>query len=49
METDTEFLAVSETRFNSEFLDSQFAIENYTFPPLGRDRNEFGGGLMEMT
>ena len=30
----------------SEFLDAQFKIDGYHFPPFRKDRDENGGGLM---
>ena len=45
--TELEVVAVSETKLNEEFPNSQFEINGYYNPgPYRRDRNEHGGGLM---
>ena len=42
-----DVVAVSETKLNKEFPNSQFEINGYYNPgPYRRDRNEHGGGLM---
>ena len=45
--TELDVIAVSETKLNEEFPNSQFEINGYYNPaPYRRDRNEHGGGLM---
>ena len=45
--TELEVVAVSETKLNEEFPNSQFEINGYyNSGPYRRDRNEHGGGLM---
>ena len=41
-----ELVAISETKLSSEFPDVQFQIDGYQFPPLRKDRDKHGGGLM---
>ena len=41
-----ELVAISETKLSSEFPDAQFQIDGYQFPPLRKDRDKHGGGLM---
>ena len=39
-----EMICVDETKLDNSFLDQQFKIEGFQFPPFRRDRNKFGGG-----
>ena len=48
-ETGLEIVAISETKLCSEFPDSQFKIEGYSFPPHRKDRTKHGGGLLVFT
>ena len=48
-QTGIEIVAVSETKLSEEFPDSQFFIDEYTFPACRRDRNKHGGGLIVFT
>ena len=41
-----ELVAISETKLSSEFPDARFQIDGYQFPPLRKDRDKHGGGLM---
>ena len=41
-----DVLCVDETKLESSFLDHQFKIEGYQFPPFRRDRNSKGGGKL---
>ena len=45
-QTGIKIVAVSETKLSEEFPDSQFFIDEYTFPAYQRDRNKHGGGLI---
>ena len=45
-EISIEYIAISETKLDGSFPDSQFKIDGYHFPPYRRDRNCHGGGLM---
>ena len=48
-ETGLEIVAISETKLYSEFPNSQFKIEGYSFPPHRKDRTKHGGGLLVFT
>ena len=39
-----DILFVDETKLDVSFLDHQFKIPGYQFPPLKRDHNSKGGG-----
>ncbi len=41
-----DILVIEETKLNSDFKTEAFLIKNYQ-KPIRRDRNEFGGGLMQ--
>ena len=41
-----DILVIEETKLNSEFKNKEFLMNNYQ-KPMRRDRNEFGGGLMQ--
>ena len=41
-----DVLVIEETKLNSDFKTEIFLINNYQ-KPIRRDRNEFGGGLMQ--
>ena len=41
-----DILVIEETKLNSEFKMETFLMNNYQ-TPMRRDRNEFGGGLMQ--
>ena len=41
-----DVLCVDKTKLDASFLDHQFKIEGYQFPPLRRDRNSKRGGKM---
>ena len=41
-----DILVIEETKLNSDFKTEIFLINNYQ-KPMHRDRNEFGGGLMQ--
>ena len=41
-----DILVIEETKLNSDFKTETFLINNYQ-KPIRRDRNEFGGGLMQ--
>ena len=41
-----DILVIEETKLNSEFKMKTFLMNNYQ-TPMRRDRNEFGGGLMQ--
>ena len=41
-----DILVIEETKLNSDFKTESFLINNYQ-KPIRRDRNEFGGGLMQ--
>ena len=45
-QTGIEIVAVSETKLSEEFPDSQFFINEYTFPTYRRDKNKHSGGLI---
>ena len=49
-EISIEYIAISETKLDGSFPDSQFKIDGYHSPPppppFRRDRNCHGGGLM---
>ena len=45
-EVSIEYIAISETKLDGSFPDSQFKIDGYHFSPFRRDRNFHGGGLM---
>ena len=48
-EAGLEIVAVSETKLCSEFPNSQYKIEGYSFPPHRKDRTKHGGGLLVFT
>ena len=39
-----DIISVDETKLDSSYLDSQFHIDGYQFPPFCRDKNKYGGG-----
>ena len=41
-----DILVIEETKLNSEFKNKEFFMNNYQ-TPMRRDRNEFGGVLMQ--
>ena len=43
-EISIEYIAMSETKLDGSFPDSQFKIDGYHFPLFRRDRNCHGGG-----
>ena len=47
--TGLEIVAVSETKLCSEFPNSQFKIQGYSFPPHKKYRAKHEGGLLVLT
>ena len=41
-----DVFCVDETKLGDSFPNSQFILENFQFPPFGRDRNSKGGGKL---
>ena len=46
LEGKIDFLALTETKLNSSFPTSQFAVENYVISRLDRPNNLGGGGIL---
>ena len=39
-----DIICIDGTKLDSSYLDSQFHIDGYQFPPFRRDRSKYGGG-----
>ena len=42
--TEVDILRIDETKIDPSYLDSQFHIDGYQFPPFRKDINKHGGG-----